>query len=268
MPPRCRRSDVIVSTQRTCRDAGASRPAYARASYGWRVYGIRDHAERLIDRYAGWWLRGQHDTHALQALQPLARAYAPWNAYAVRPAALVAVLNDIVANRRSHVVECGGGVSTLFIARLLAERGGRLQTIEDDLPWAELLAHELEREGLSEHGTVIPAPLEPTPTAWPGEDGRWYRAATLDEAITEPIDVLLVDGPSAYTRPLRHARYPALPYFRRLLTSDCSIFLDDVSRRGERDVLARWEREFNLRFERRYVRGRIAIARSAQSFVV
>jgi predicted O-methyltransferase YrrM len=232
------------------------------------VQGLEEHAVRLFDRLAGWWIREQHDTHALQALQPLASSYAPWNAYAIRPAALLAVLNDIVANRRTHVVECGGGVSTLFIARLLAQRGGRLQTIEDDSSWAQLLARELEREGLSEHATVITAPLEPTANGWPGEAAQWYRQAPLDAAITDPIDLLLVDGPSAYARGTRHARYPALPYFRKLLGTNCTVFLDDVFRRGEREVLARWEREFGLRFEHRYVRGRIAIARSAQSFVL
>ena len=229
---------------------------------------IGNRAVRFLDRWAGWGMREQHDTHALQALQPLARSFAPWNAYAMRPAGLLAVLNDIVANRRTHVVECGGGVSTLFIARLLAERGGRLQTIEDDPRWAEMLAHELEREGLSEHGSVICAPLEPAASPWPCDEGRWYSSSSLDAAITEPIDVLIVDGPSAYTESTRHARYPALPYFRRLLAPDCAVFLDDVSRRGERDVLARWEQEFDLRFERRYVRGRIAIARTGSSFVL
>jgi Methyltransferase domain len=227
-----------------------------------------DLAVRLVDRCAGWWLREQHDTHALQALQPLALSFAPWNAYAMRPAGLLAVLNDIVANRRRHVVECGGGVSTLFIARLLAERGGRLQTIEDDQRWAEMLACELDREGLSEHASVICAPLVPALSPWPGDDARWYSSATLDAAITEPIDVLIVDGPSAYAKPTRRARYPALPYFRRLLATDCAVFLDDVARRGEREVLARWEQEFGLRFERRYVRGRIAIARTGTSFVL
>jgi hypothetical protein len=222
----------------------------------------------MFDLCAGWWLREQHDTRALQALEPLASSYVPWNAYAIRPAALLAVLNDIVANRRTHVVECGGGVSTLFIARLLAERGGRLQTIEDDAPWAEMLMRELDREGLSGHATVIHAPLEPTAHGWPGDAARWYRSATLEAAITDPIDVLLVDGPAAHARKTRHARYPAVPYFHKLLADEAAVFLDDVYRRGERDVLARWERDFGLRFEHRYVRGRIAIARSGRSFVV
>jgi predicted O-methyltransferase YrrM len=227
-----------------------------------------DEAIRLLDRCAGWWLHEQHDTHALTALAPLAHRYVPWNAYALRPAALVAVLNDVVANRRTHVVECGGGVSTVFIARLLAERGGRLQTIEDDERWAAALAQQLAAEGLDQHAGVIHAPLEPTAAGWPGEAARWYRTAELDAAITDPIDLLLVDGPAAYARPTQHARYPAVPYFRRLLASDSTVVLDDVFRRGERDVLDRWEREFELQFERRYLRGRIAIARSPRSFTL
>jgi predicted O-methyltransferase YrrM len=221
---------------------------------------------RLLDLFAGWWLREQHDTHAMQALEPLSRRYAPWNAFAMRPAGLAAVLNDIVANHRTHVVECGGGVSTLFIARLLSEREGRLQTIEDDRRWAELLAEELASEGLDQHATVTFAPPEPTAVRWADENARWYSTSVLEQTVTGPIDLLLVDGPSAYTRATRHARYPALPYFHPLLAPDCAIFLDDVRRRGERDVLARWEHEFDLRFERRYTRGGIAIARSPQSF--
>jgi hypothetical protein len=227
-----------------------------------------DRLLRLLDVGAGWWLREQHDTHAMQALEPLSRKYAPWNAFAMRPAGLAAVLNDIVANGRTHVVECGSGVSTLYIARLLSERGGRLQTIEDDRRWGELLAGELASEGLHQHATVTIAPLEPTAIGWDGEDARWYSTSILERAVTEPIDLLLVDGPSAYTRRTRHARYPALPYFHPLLEPDSTIFLDDVARRGEREVLGRWEQEFDMRFERRYVRGRIAIARSPHSFVL
>jgi hypothetical protein len=229
---------------------------------------IGEQAVRLLEPYAGGWLRAQNDLQAMQALAPLARGFVPWNAYALRPAGLLAVLNDIVANKRTHVVECGGGVSTIFIARLLAERGGRLQTIEDDERWAQTLAAELAREGLDRHASVICAPLAPYAGAWPGEEGRWYAAAPLERAINDPVDVLLVDGPSAYTRLTRHARYPALPFFRARLDEDFAVFLDDISRPGERDVLARWEQEFDLRFERRYVRGRIAVARSGRSFVV
>jgi predicted O-methyltransferase YrrM len=230
--------------------------------------GIADEAVRLLDRCAGWWLREQHDTHAMEALNPLARRFVPWNAYAMRPAGLLAVLNDIVTNRRRHVVECGGGVSTLFIARLLAERGGSVQTVEDDPGWAEMLEGEIDREGLGAHASVVVAPLEATEHAWPGDSTRWYRRSALEAAISEPIDLLIVDGPAAHAAPHRHSRYPAVPHFRPLLADDCAVVLDDVHRRGERDVLARWEREFGLRFERRYVRGRVAVARAGRSFVV
>src|SRR3954447_9135319 len=175
----------------------------------------------------------------MDALAPLATGYAPWNAYAMRPAGLTAVLNDVVANTRRHVVECGGGVSTLFIARLLAQRGGRLMTIEDDAHWAQVLTSQLTAEGLDEHATVVHAPLTPTHLGWPGEDARWYSTAVLDGAVTGPIDVLVVDGPSAWAQATRHVRYPALPYFQSRLAKEFTIILDDVARRGERDLLGR-----------------------------
>src|SRR2546421_9455866 len=73
-------------------------------------------------------------------LSPLSRRFLPGTTAALRPSVVMAILNDICVNRRMNVVECGGGISTLYIARLLAERGmGRLTTIEDDERWCEEL---------------------------------------------------------------------------------------------------------------------------------
>lgn len=222
---------------------------------------------RGLDRYARFWLGPRHDLHALQALEPLSGRYLPWTSFALAPAALVTVLNDIVVNRRRHVVECGGGVSTVYIARLLAERGGHLHTIEDDPAWAGILREALEAEGLTAHATVIHAALEPTPLGWRGGES-WYSAAALDGATSEPIDMLLVDGPAAHGNEIRHARYPALPYFRPFLAPDFVVILDDIPRRGEQEVVDRWEREAGLHFTRRFSQGRIALAHSAPSYWV
>jgi hypothetical protein len=46
------------------------------------------------------------------------------------------------------------------------------------------------------------------------------------------------------------------------------VFLDDVGRRGEWDVVSRWARESGLRFEHHYVRGGVAIGRSDRAFKV
>ena len=59
----------------------------------------------------------------MQILAPLTTAYQPWSIFAIRPSGLVKVLNEIVINRRRCIVECGGGISTVYIAKLLQQQG-------------------------------------------------------------------------------------------------------------------------------------------------
>ncbi len=65
------------------------------------------------------------DLHAWQILAPLLARdpYLPWTSGSMRPAALVAVCNEVVHRARTRIVECGSGMSTVVLARLLRERG-------------------------------------------------------------------------------------------------------------------------------------------------
>ncbi|MEN3314167.1 MAG: hypothetical protein V7605_401 [Acidimicrobiaceae bacterium] len=228
--------------------SGRPGPGDVARHYFWRV------AKRLV--LAGDMAR--HDALAMQALQPLSTAFVPWSTLAMRPAGLMTVLNEVFVNRRRHVVECGGGVSTLYLARLLDQVGGHLWTIEDDPSWARLLGERLAHEGLSSAATVIHAPLEPTPLSWNG--ASWYGRSALDAGLgRQRIDLLVVDGPKAYSRELRYSRYPALPYFWGALAPDFAVVLDDINRLGEQRVVARWEADYPVDFDRRLVDGSIAL---------
>jgi predicted O-methyltransferase YrrM len=200
------------------------------------------------------------DLHAWAILAPLASEYIPWSTAAMRPSGLVAVLNDLHVLERRTVVECGAGISTLFIARALERLGhGHLTTLEHDSLWAAATRRQLAREGLTGRATIVEAPLAPHPLSW---DGDWYAEAALARGLPAArIDLLLVDGPPAHEPALRHARYPALPVLRDRLAPDCTVALDDAGRSGEQEVLERWEAETDLRFERRPDHGGIAIAR-------
>ncbi len=195
------------------------------------------------------------DLHAWPALAPLQGGYLPWSSAAIRPAALVLLLNDVLVLGRETLVECGGGVSTLFFARLLAERGaGRLVTIEHDPRWSGFVLEALAREGLEEVACVVDAPLD--------EATGWYDLPAVEAALPDaPIDLLLVDGPPAVEPGREEARHPALPVLHERLAPDATVALDDLPRAGEREVLARWEAEFGLRFERFEDEG-IAVART------
>lgn len=228
---------------------------------------VQYQVQRVLNKYVLDGMRDRKDILALQALAPLSTQFLPWSQAAMRPSGLLAVLNDIVINRRSYIVECGGGISTFYIARLLKQRGGRIYSIEHDADWARLLQDSLDAEGLREHATVVFAPLAPTRHSWAG--AQWYDEAKL-ECIKSGgrIDLLSVDGPPAYSKDLRYARYPAVPYFKDAFAADYTVVLDDINRQGEQEIVARWERELGIAFTRRFVDGTIALGRPRPSFSV
>ena len=186
---------------------------------------------------------GPADLHAWHVLRPLldGRPYLPFSVGTMRTSGLVHVCNLVVHRRPATVVECGSGVSTIVLARLLAERGaGRLTALEHDPAWAATVRDGLAAEGLEHVARVVLAPL--------AADG-WYA----DDGVAElppAIDLLVVDGPPADTPARAEARHPALDRLGPRLARDGVVVLDDTGRAGEQRVLARWERETAWRFER------------------
>jgi hypothetical protein len=166
--------------------------------------------------------------------------YLPWTSGSMRPAGLVAVCNEIVHGARRCIVECGSGVSTVVVARLLRERGeGALVSLEHDQHWAGVVQDQLRRESLDTIARVVYAPLEGTPP--------WYDLAGLAD-IPDAVDLLIVDGPPAFDPGHGHRRAPALPWFGERLIPGATVMLDDIDREGERDVLAGWEAGTGWRF--------------------
>ncbi len=177
----------------------------------------------------------------------------------MRPVGLVAALNEVALAEPALVVECGAGISTLYLARLLAQRrSGRLVSIEHDGAWADWVRRTLAAEGLQERASVVLAPLHETADGQPS----WYETARVDVAVGHgPIGFLLVDGPPAHAPGLGLARYPAVPHFATRLAPDAVVVLDDAWRDGERDVVRRWQAETPLRFDLLPERGHVAVGR-------
>jgi predicted O-methyltransferase YrrM len=180
--------------------------------------------------------------------------YLPWSGIAMRPSAVNALLEEVVLHDRTRIVECGGGLSSLFLARLAHERGARLFTLEQDPDWADRLERELETERQAGTVEIVRAPLVEGPSAF----GPWYAEEPLAAVGDDPIDLLVVDGPIAGER-YPEIRYHALPHFRDQLAPGACIVLDDILRRGERRIARRWESEFGIPFELRPLAGDIAI---------
>jgi Methyltransferase domain len=187
--------------------------------------------------------RHAEDLHAWQILRPLLDegSYLPWSTGAMRPAGLVLVCNEIVHRGRTRIVECGSGVSTVVLARLLRQRGGgaAIVALEHDAQWAALVTDMLRRESLLDIARVVHAPLEGDPP--------WYACSALME-MPDHVDLLVVDGPPACAPGQGRRRAPALAAFGPRLTEAATVILDDVNRPGEREVLTCWESETPSRF--------------------
>jgi predicted O-methyltransferase YrrM len=199
------------------------------------------------------------DLHAWHVLRPLLDrgGYLPWTEGALAPAALATVCNEIALAGRRTIVELGSGISTVVIARLLRERGGRIDSLEHDRRWAALVRTHLQRERLEDLASVIETSLRPHPLGRGG--APWYDEVAL-AGLPDRIDLLLVDGPPAYGEGMAESRYPALPLLAGRLSQGALVILDDAERPGERAILAAWEAELPFRFTRDPA-GRIAIGR-------
>ncbi|MGH2985784.1 MAG: class I SAM-dependent methyltransferase [Solirubrobacterales bacterium] len=168
--------------------------------------------------------------------------------WALEPAALELVLARIGADC-DRVVECGSGLSTIVIARLLAGRGhGRVEALEHEPAWASEVRRRIEDEGVADRARLVEAPLGAHPLAEPG--CHWYDPDAV-ASLSASIDLLLVDGPPAGEPGIERARYPALPALASRLRRGATVILDDAGRPGERWVLDRWQEQTGVRFERR-----------------
>jgi hypothetical protein len=186
------------------------------------------------------------DVVALAALRPLVEGYVPWTTWSMRPSAILTVVNEIELKQRSTVVELGAGASTLYLARAMANVGGRLVSIEQDPELAEFVRRLVARAGLSRVASVEQVGLSPLPptyrvdsTAWTSPE-VWYDIDRLRVVCPVGIDVLVVDAPPGGNQERVLVREPAVNALRGQLAAEYSIFLDDTDRPAERETLRRW----------------------------
>jgi Methyltransferase domain len=170
----------------------------------------------------------------------------PWSDWAMRPAAIALLVDEMRVGRR-RVVELGSGVSTVILARGARELGARIVSFEHDRAWAEEIRRLLRRERL-DVATVVDAPLTELDTialAVPSEPTlraprAWYELAAVRGACPARIELLVVDGPATAEAPDVLIRAPALPALRDRLAKECTIVLDDVSRPADRRTAELW----------------------------
>ena len=139
------------------------------------------------------------ENNELRAHQTLSvipfKAPLPWSSPTLSPITISQVLFEVRARKAQNVVECGCGISTVYLAWILRHLGvGKVYSIEQEEPWAVLIQEILDENGLSDFVQIVRAPL--AKGTFGSREGIWYDTSALSELFELPaIDLLLVDGP-------------------------------------------------------------------------
>jgi predicted O-methyltransferase YrrM len=139
-------------------------------------------------------------------------------------------------DRPKVIMECGAGVSTLVLAKSLAQNesgsANSLFSIEQDVQVKEMTERRLESCRLKNHVEILYTPVS--------EQGRYQLdAKTLREHLgSEKVDWLVIDGPAGP----EGCRASSLPFLARFCHPGARWFLDDAFRDGELEILNQWDR--------------------------
>lgn len=212
-----------------------------------------------------------NDIRSMNHLNLLHSSYLPWTGASISPTAMRYILNDIMINDRNIIVECGAGLSTVYIASLLKQIGRsekHVFSIDHDENWISILQNELDQNGLSEFATLIHAPLEHCDECL-NDDLHWYSKSDIESILKdEKIDLLFVDGPPANKKGIEQSRYPAYPCLKDNLSDNYLVVLDDAHRKGEETIAKKWSEMSGLKFKRSILNGSIFTALKGNSYNV
>ncbi len=172
----------------------------------------------------------------LSAVLPASDLLPATRGWAASPDLLVVLVDLVITERPSLVVECGSGASTLWLALAMRrfEIDGRIIALDHDPVFGGKTRDILARHDVRDLAEVRDAPLESF--SLDGETYSWYARRAWEDLTG--IDLLFVDGPPAATG--HQARYPALPLLSGSLSPVATAVLDDLVVQDMQEVLRRW----------------------------
>jgi len=186
-----------------------------------------------------WDYRQVESLFSVYATLNVAQPLPPMRGWGVSPDFANLTMSLIHELKPSVIVEAGSGVSTLIAGYTLKKEGGGLTvSLDQDESYTEITRANVNRHGLGDFCSVRFAPL--CKVMIDGQTWLWYDLKKLEDV--KSIDMLIVDGPPGNIQ--RMARYPALPLLVDRLSDRAVIVLDDCFRHAEKEILARWLREF------------------------
>jgi predicted O-methyltransferase YrrM len=172
----------------------------------------------------------------LSAVLPASDLLPATRGWAASPDLLMVLVDLVITERPSLVVECGSGASTLWLALAMRRFGidGRIIALDHDPVFGGKTRDFLARHDVRDLAEVRDAPLECF--SLDGETYSWYARRAWEDLTG--IDLLFVDGPPAATG--HQARYPALPLLIGSLSPVATAVLDDLVVPDMQKALRRW----------------------------
>lgn len=177
------------------------------------------------------------------SLVPADAPLPPAGSYAMRTAGADDIVRLVNHVSPDHVVECGSGSSTAWIASALERLDkGHVYSLEHEPYYARQTRSLLASLGLEHRATVLDAPLEDRVAA-DGATTPWYSSEKLNE-LPDSIDLLLVDGPPSTTGP--KVRRSAWECLGDRMSAGAFIAVDDAKRPEEAAILRDWDKDPRL----------------------
>lgn len=210
------------------------------------------HFNHLLNSNKGH-LRQQEDIYCLQLLQKILNdgCHVQLTSMSLRPYVIAFLVNEMFINNRKKIIEFGSGISTILLARAARSKnnGTRIVSVEENKEWCTFISQILHQEGLADFVTMLHIPLEKKELL--GNSSHWYNQESLTTSLKgqETFDMVVIDGPTAFSKQIAHSRYFAIPFLNGLLHESHAIFLDDANRFGERAVMKMWKEEFGKGFD-------------------
>lgn len=132
------------------------------------------------------------------------------------------------------ILECGSGLSSILMGIIAQRRNLELYSLEHQEVWAEKVRNHQRAQGVK-NAKVLVCPI----TSF--GDFDWYDAPVNE--MPNNFSLIICDGPPGQTK---GGRYGLLPVMVNNLRAKSLILFDDYVRDGEKTVVEKWKKEYNI----------------------
>ena len=178
------------------------------------------------------------DMQARQRLANIMPLYFPYSYQTLTHIDIELIVNSLLYSGAKRILECGSGLSTLVMGKVLGDEEGReIICLEQDQPWIDLMNQLIRQNGLSGISLVKASLLPRNEEGW---NGVWYEYDERLLSVGNGFDAVLVDGPPADAKNAPYSRYFSKDLINRFLKPGGFVYLDDTNRVAEQDFLSGW----------------------------